>query len=84
MQRYTDQFLHIINKLGWDLAESKTVFAFKKGLSTRMLEPVNNAETSFHLVSRTMGLTTVIMPVDQLIAAVMSVEANLALKTTPS
>ena len=44
VQRYTDQFVKLASRLGWDLSSETAVFQYKQGLPDWMLNSVSTAE----------------------------------------
>ena len=53
IQRYTDQFLRLAERLNWSLEDEGTIFQYKSGLTTSMLQQLSIPKkgTDYHRVS---------------------------------
>jgi len=78
VQRYSDRFLALIDKLGMTYDDPMTIFSFKAGLSPSLAEQISSAECN-HLLA--MEYSSNIKPLDVMMLTKIAVrtEANLAI-----
>ncbi len=77
VQRYSDQYLRLAERLHWNLADEMVLFQYKSGLSSWMLDQLSVAESN-HLLAMETQIGTEIRPITVEILAKLAIriEAN--------
>src|SRR6185437_704474 len=76
MQRYSDQFIGLANKLNLDLSDGMTIYQFKMGLSAWMLDQLSVAESNHLLAMKTQESSVRPISVEILVKLAIRIEAN--------
>jgi len=77
VQRYSDQYLRLAERLHWNLADETTIYQYKSGLSNWMLDQLSVAESN-HLLAMETQIGAEIRPITVEILAKLAIriEAN--------
>jgi hypothetical protein len=81
IQRYSDQFINLAQKLNWNLGDDMVIYQYKSGLSTWMLDQLSVAESNHLLALETHSNNSIrAITVEILAKLAIRIEANKAIR----
>jgi hypothetical protein len=76
VQTYADEFITLMNKIGWLSTDTNTILQFKMGLPEWMISHMSTAEAQHELTMEAMGHQAVPIGIEILTKLALRIEAN--------